>query len=116
MLHTGFAELRPTWIYAGLSSNANCNPASSSYLQIANLMTCTCRATPDVDLTKNPKDIAKSAKNALPDVSAVPTRDQIIAKVLHVLYNCTCTLSGLVFIATCDTTAGPQLAACSWYF
>ena len=51
-----------------------------------------CRATPDVDLTKNPKslgkDLAKGAKNALPDVSAVPTREEIIANVtplsLHV--------------------------------
>ena len=44
-----------------------------------------CRATPDVDLTKNPKslgkDLAKGAKNALPDVSAVPTREEIIANV-----------------------------------
>ncbi|DBA68528.1 TPA: hypothetical protein ACH3X2_013593 [Trebouxia sp. C0005] len=41
------------------------------------------KATPDVDLTKNPKslgkDLAKGAKNALPDVSAVPTREEIIA-------------------------------------
>ncbi|DBB11605.1 TPA: hypothetical protein ACH3X3_006995 [Trebouxia sp. C0006] len=41
------------------------------------------KATPDVDLTKNPKsvgkDLVKGAKNALPDVSAVPTRDEIIA-------------------------------------
>ena len=38
-----------------------------------------------MDLTKNPKsvgkDLVKGAKNALPDVSAVPTRDEIIAKV-----------------------------------
>lgn len=44
------------------------------------------KATPDVDLTKNPKslgkDAIKGAKNALPDVSAVPTRDEIIKKVL----------------------------------
>lgn len=44
-----------------------------------------CRATPDVDLTKNPKslgkDLVKGAKNALPDVSAVPTREEIIANV-----------------------------------
>ena len=44
------------------------------------------KATPDVDLTKNPKslgkDAIKGAKNALPDVSAVPTREEIIKKVL----------------------------------
>ena len=43
------------------------------------------KATPDVDLTKNPKDLrkdaVKGAKNALPDVSAVPTREEIIKKV-----------------------------------
>ena len=43
------------------------------------------KATPDVDLTKNPKslgkDAVKGAKNALPDVSAVPTREEIIKKV-----------------------------------
>ena len=38
-----------------------------------------------MDLTKNPKDALKGAKNALPDVSAVPTREQIIAKVLSLL-------------------------------
>lgn len=41
------------------------------------------KATPDVDLTKNPKnlrqDAVRGAKNALPDVSAVPTREEIIA-------------------------------------
>jgi len=41
------------------------------------------KATPDVDLTKNPKNLTKDAvrgaKNALPDVSAVPTREEIIA-------------------------------------
>ena len=41
------------------------------------------KATPDVDLTKNPKnlrqDAVKGVKNALPDVSAVPTREEIIA-------------------------------------
>ncbi len=52
-----------------------------------------CRATPDVDLTKNPKsvgkDLVKGAKNALPDVSAVPTREEIIANVtpLSVFFN-----------------------------
>ena len=44
-----------------------------------------CRNTPDVDLTKNPKSLGKDAtkafKNALPDVSAVPTKDEIIKKV-----------------------------------
>lgn len=48
-----------------------------------------CRATPDVDLTKNPKslgkDAVKGAKNALPDVSAVPTREEIIKKVIQPL-------------------------------
>lgn len=43
------------------------------------------KATPDVDLTKNPKTLGKEAvrgaKNALPDVSAVPTREEIIKKV-----------------------------------
>ena len=47
------------------------------------------KATPDVDLTKNPKslgkDAVKGAKNALPDVSAVPTREEIIKKVLLIL-------------------------------
>jgi len=46
-----------------------------------------------VDLTKNPKsvgkDLVKGAKNALPDVSAVPTREEIIANVtpLSIFFN-----------------------------
>ncbi len=63
-----------------------------------------CRATPDVDLTKNPKsvgkDLVKGAKNALPDVSAVPTRDEIIANVtplsLHLLTTLPCNLDALL--------------------
>lgn len=55
-----------------------------------------CRATPDVDLTKNPKslgkDLAKGAKNALPDVSAVPTREEIIANVMPLSIHLSSTL------------------------
>ncbi len=62
-----------------------------------------CRATPDVDLTKNPKsvgkDLVKGAKNALPDVSAVPTREEIIANVTPLsifLTTLPCILNGLL--------------------
>jgi hypothetical protein len=59
-----------------------------------------CRATPDVDLTKNPKslgkDLAKGAKNALPDVSAVPTREEIIANVTPLSLRLSTTLPSIL--------------------
>lgn len=65
-----------------------------------------------MDLTKNPKDALKGAKNALPDVSAVPTREQIIAKVPSLSFPGAVT-SDLMSIAFCKHSQHSPLCLCA---
>jgi hypothetical protein len=77
-----------------------------------------CRATPDVDLTKNPKslgkDLAKGAKNALPDVSAVPTREEIIANVTPLSLRLSTTLPSILNALLLAMFVFLFFLMCSW--